>query len=1068
MRSSGRPWHLRLLPSLACVCLCLCAPRAAQARSASAAATVPDSLAVLRARMAAGRPGDPELAALAERIVARREGATPVRPAEAAEALEWLGRARLSRSDYVAADSIFRRALARHRSAARPDEHAIAGGLFWLGEAQRLRKRLAAAESTATGALAMVAALAPPDTALETRLRVMLGNVYAERGRTPDAVEQLSRAVSLAEALAQPDSLLLGQACRNLARAKTIAGDYAGADDAYARSVRVFEGALGPAHPELGTTLYLRAMLSSIRGDYVAQRRDAERALAIREQAFGPMHPAVAITSATLGGALRNLGDPRGALPYYERALAIARAAPRPNVFDLSLALSNLGAAHLAAGDGALALECLLESRALRAQAGGPGAGVSVWSGARLAQAYAATGALASARAVVDSAIALANAGDLADVAPDLADVHQVRGAIEYAWGRTAEAIAAYARAFAFSDSLVGLSSPHTLDALAALARVRAAGGRADEAWADAVRLEGASRDVQRSSARMLAEHEALGLERSRASGLDVMLALANEPVGRAAAARSQLADAVVRARLLVLDQLADERRALPRHAPELAGPLAELESARDALARAMVAALREDRALDSTVTAARERRERAERALAERSASFGQGQRRADAAFADIAAALPAGSALVSFVRHDPPFAGLREGPAADSLRAAGRRYSALVLRAGESVPRYVPLAVASRVEPAIARWVAACATPPPADAALARASERRCAALGAVVRALVWDPIAPSVRGATRVFLVPDGALHAVNFAALPRASGGYLIESPCTLHRLGAERDLLPWGDAAALGRGLLAVGGADFDRSALHAPPDDSTALRFPPLPYTLREASEVVGLWRRSRALDATDARLLTGAEAGEEAFTRAAPGRRVLHVATHGFALGADSRDSQAAAGTRGVGAVVTSADAATRAPRRAGALLPGLALAGANAFTSARASGRDDGFLTAEELTSLDLDGAEWAVLSACETGLSDPSAPEAVQGLERAFRRAGVRTVIVSLWAVDDEGTLAWMRALYGARLVDGADTATSVRAAGLAALRERRAKALDTHPFRWAAFVADGDWR
>ncbi len=219
---------------------------------------------------------------------------------------------------------------------------------------------------------------------------------------------------------------------------------------------------------------------------------------------------------------------------------------------------------------------------------------------------------------------------------------------------------------------------------------------------------------------------------------------------------------------------------------------------------------------------------------------------------------------------------------------------------------------------------------------------------------------------------------------------------------------------------------------------------------------------MVSLWRASGAADAAEAELLTGAAATEEAFERLAPGRRVLHVATHGFALGAPERRA-APERSRGVGAVV-SGDRAPATRARA-ALLPGLALAGANAPANGAAQ---DGFLTAEEITSLDLSGAEWAVLSACETGLSDPGAPEAVQGLQRAFRRAGLRTVLMSLWAVDDDDARSWMSHLYAARLGQGLDTAESVRAACRESLRERRARGLDTHPFRWAGFVAAGDWR
>ena len=100
--------------------------------------------------------------------------------------------------------------------------------------------------------------------------------------------------------------------------------------------------------------------------------------------------------------------------------------------------------------------------------------------------------------------------------------------------------------------------------------------------------------------------------------------------------------------------------------------------------------------------------------------------------------------------------------------------------------------------------------------------------------------------------------------------------------------------------------------------------------------------------------------------------------------------------------------------------------------------------------------------------MLSACDTGVGEVKAGEGVFGLRRAFQVAGVNTVIMSLWSVDDQATRQWMRALYDARLVQRLDTADSVRAAALSVLRARRAKGQSTHPFYWAAFVAAGDWR
>jgi CHAT domain-containing protein len=85
-----------------------------------------------------------------------------------------------------------------------------------------------------------------------------------------------------------------------------------------------------------------------------------------------------------------------------------------------------------------------------------------------------------------------------------------------------------------------------------------------------------------------------------------------------------------------------------------------------------------------------------------------------------------------------------------------------------------------------------------------------------------------------------------------------------------------------------------------------------------------------------------------------------------------------------------------------------------------------------------------------------------------EGVFGLRRAFEIAGARTLIMSLWPVEDQAAREWMGRLYEARLNGHASTVDAVRQASLEMLKERRSRRESTHPFYWGAFVAAGDWR
>ncbi|HEY6194450.1 MAG TPA: CHAT domain-containing protein, partial [Candidatus Eisenbacteria bacterium] len=140
--------------------------------------------------------------------------------------------------------------------------------------------------------------------------------------------------------------------------------------------------------------------------------------------------------------------------------------------------------------------------------------------------------------------------------------------------------------------------------------------------------------------------------------------------------------------------------------------------------------------------------------------------------------------------------------------------------------------------------------------------------------------------------------------------------------------------------------------------------------------------------------------------------------------------------------------------------------MLSGLVLSGAN--HRGDAGDGDDGILTAQEIAALDLRGTDWAVLSACRTGMGEVLDGEGVSGLRRAFRQTGVRTVVSSVWPVGDAEAREWMETLYRARLVNGVSTAAAVRAASLERLREQRARHATTLPIAWGAFFAGGDWR
>jgi CHAT domain-containing protein len=180
---------------------------------------------------------------------------------------------------------------------------------------------------------------------------------------------------------------------------------------------------------------------------------------------------------------------------------------------------------------------------------------------------------------------------------------------------------------------------------------------------------------------------------------------------------------------------------------------------------------------------------------------------------------------------------------------------------------------------------------------------------------------------------------------------------------------------------------------------------------------------------------------------------------RILHLATHGFFLQDQKHDpNQELGGLRardeGLGRL--------SGPLPENPLLrAGLVLAGVNSWhaTGYAHPDAEDGLLTAEDVSGMNLLSTELVVLSACETGLGEIRTGEGVFGLQRAFVLAGAKTLIMSLWKVPDEPTGELMEDFYQ-RLLAGRGRADALRQSQLAL------KAKYPEPFYWGAFICQGN--
>lgn len=338
-----------------------------------------------------------------------------------------------------------------------------------------------------------------------------------------------------------------------------------------------------------------------------------------------------------------------------------------------------------------------------------------------------------------------------------------------------------------------------------------------------------------------------------------------------------------------------------------------------------------------------------------------------------------------------------------------------------------------------------------------------------------LVWEPVNSSLRGVNTVYLSLSGLLHKVAFDAIPVTDSTFLsdiydiniVSSTRILTRTKkAEPDISADLRASLYGgitysmdsTDLIAMAQLyqepDYDLLALRSVdiPDDGRGLMWIDLPGTLTEVSDINKIFEAKQV----PASLYTGKYATEESFKYMARQRKspeVLHMATHGFFFPeteSGKQEREKVDFQRGL----FEEPAFTYAENPL--LRSGILLAGASRIwdNMPAIENVEDGTLTAYEVSNMNLSNTRLVVLSACETGLGDVKGSEGVFGLQRAFKMAGVKYIIMSLWQVPDYQTSELMKLFYTNWL-----TGLSIKEAFTGAQQTMRKK---YDPFYWAAFI------
>ncbi|MEM9672098.1 MAG: CHAT domain-containing protein [Bacteroidota bacterium] len=384
---------------------------------------------------------------------------------------------------------------------------------------------------------------------------------------------------------------------------------------------------------------------------------------------------------------------------------------------------------------------------------------------------------------------------------------------------------------------------------------------------------------------------------------------------------------------------------------------------------------------------------------------------------------------------------------------------YTALVMRAGDEYPLFVPLCkeadFSQLLEGETSGGVAG-------QLYRGAGAVKSSVSKGDQLYDLIWQPLDPLLKDTEKVSFSPAGLLHQVAFAGLPYGNG-YLVDR-YQLHHISSTRLLAYQGELPEASIESAALfGGVDYnaDLNELLAMAQNDSLVSYGSL--FVKGSKQLPKAWNELEAtLSEVDAianllrdqqiptNYYTGSSAMEERFkmlgNRYATSPSVIHVATHGFFY-QDDTDPEPSE---------EDEDEDLYDPNEA-LRRSGLIFAGGNHAWQGKKIPKDidDGILLAVEAAPMNLQKTDLVVLSACETGLGEIQNSEGVYGLQRAIREAGARYLIMSLWTVPDEPTKEMMQMFYQYYLQDK----LPIREAFIKTQQQMRQR---YEPYSWAAFT------
>ena len=808
-------------------------------------------------------------------------------------------------------------------------------------------------------------------------------------------------------------------------------GEYAKAIEVGTQSLNISKQVLGESHPDYAASLSNLASYYSGLGDYTKAVELGTQALNVLKQALGETHPGYATSLSNLAIIYSNLGDYTKAVELGTQALNIRKQVLAETHPDYATSLNNLASYYSDLGDYSKAVELGTQALDIRKQVFGESHPDYAISLSNLASYYSGLGDYSNGVELGIQALNILKQ-TLGETHPGYATSLSSLAVDYFYLGDYSKAVELGTQALNIRKQVLGETHPDYSNSLHNLARFNYLAGNYGEAYKLLNNNSQHCKEIVLHQFKGSTSKERLNLwkkygEEFAYLPMFCLKARAYESVGEvydnsALFAKGLLLNAETSLRDLILES--GDTAAVKQ--------FEAMQMTRMTLNRQYEKPIAERKLnCDSLENVA----EQMERELLQSSKAYGDFTRSLTVTWQDVQKGLSDGDMAVVFLLLP-------------ELLTDTPLYVALTLKKGYDKPKIITLFEESELN-AIPenRWYV--------DTALCH---------------LVWGQLGDELRGVKNVYFSPDGALYNIGIEHLPCSATENMGERH-NMFRLSSTRELaIGREQPSAKSSGLY--GGLQY-----YVPPTEllaynqkkgyswRTASRdvFEPLPETKTEVENISALLK-GHNYDAPA--IYAGDEGTEESF-KALSGKRtrIIHLATHGCYITPDEADRQRKSDMQQRLAILRVGNDNALGTEEDEALTRSyLAMSGGKmCWTSDTIpEGLDDGLLTAQEISRLDLRGCDLVVLSACETGLGDITS-EGVMGLQRGFKKAGVQSIVMSLWKVADRPTQEFMTEFYR-HLTAG----EGKRASFLAAqrfLKEKYPTNLpndDGRPPYWASFI------